>query len=116
MHIDISLFLIPAGVVACFYIIFIIIEHFKNKRKDMVRYQRTLLYSVLLDMRRLQGADIDDIVGAFRVRNSWYNLRGIPFGDKILLIQAGYSIENAKRVYRTIDTETLKVQSHLFRQ
>jgi hypothetical protein len=76
-------------------------------------YERSHLYAIIMEDKRVRGETLDDLSAGFDLRDRWYGLKGIKFEDKIALILAGYRIESAHEAYASIRREDLKVQAHL---
>lgn len=78
-------------------------------------YRKNHLYALIMEDTRLKGGSIDDLAKNFALRDKWVKLKGIPFQRKVLLIEAGYNIQDAVKANKTFTKEELKVQAELRR-
>lgn len=95
------------------FLIYNTINKIIRSRDNKKLYERSHLYAMIMEDRRVRGETLDDLSTGFQIRDRWYNLKGIKFEDKVLLILAGYRVEEARAAHSKIGHEELKVQAHL---
>ncbi len=95
------------------FIIYNSVTLLSKKKSEDTLYEKSHLYAILMEDKRARNESVDDLISNFKLRDRWYDLKGLRFEDKVLLILAGYRIEDAINVYREIGRSNLEVQAHL---